>query len=86
MVPILQTILFVIAFIVAVLFVVQKRKQAGITGLKSAVTPISFFLIGLVNLIAYWFNFMGLWNWTLTVLLLLLGAYFTKYLAVPKRR
>ncbi len=64
---------------------VQKRKKAGITGIKSALTPSCFYLIGITNLLAYWFNFMGLLNWSITVVLLILGAYFTKYMPISEK-
>ncbi|MGG0740520.1 hypothetical protein [Niallia taxi] len=84
----LQTILsiiliFVLAF--SITFFVKKRKRAGIKGIKSALTSICFYLIGITNLLAYWFNFMGLINWTISVTLLILGAYFTKYMPVSEK-
>ncbi|WLR42321.1 hypothetical protein LC087_16640 [Bacillus carboniphilus] len=83
MLPIILSIILVITLFISIVFVIQKRKKAGITGIKSALTPICFFLMAIVNLLAYWFNFLGLLNWALIVLLLFLGAYFTKYLPAP---
>jgi hypothetical protein len=63
---------------------VQKRKETGIKGIKSALTLVCFYLVGITNLLAYWFNFMGLLNWSITVILFILGAYFTKYIPLSK--
>ena len=56
----------------------------GITGIKSALTSITFFLIAITNILAYWFHFMGLVSWTITVILLILGAYFTRYMPMSE--
>ncbi|MFC0417978.1 hypothetical protein ACFFHH_21500 [Cytobacillus solani] len=85
MVPIILSIILILALVFSITLVVQKRKKAGITGIKSALTPICFYLIGITNLLAYWFNFMGLLNWSITVVLLILGAYFTKYMPISEK-
>ncbi|MFC7063805.1 hypothetical protein [Halobacillus seohaensis] len=79
MLPILLSIILVFALIYSITVVVGKRKMAGLTDIKSALTPIFLYLIAITNLMAYWFNFMGVINWSITVILLILGAYFTKY-------
>ncbi|WP_347860892.1 hypothetical protein U0355_09275 [Salimicrobium sp. PL1-032A] len=80
------SIVLVITLIVSGSYVVYKRKEAGITGMKSALTSICFFLIGIINLFAYWSGFNGLVNWTMSIVLLLLGAYFTKYIQAPVKQ
>ncbi|WP_026581343.1 hypothetical protein [Bacillus sp. J33] len=85
MLPIILSILLIISLIFSISVLINKRKKAGITGVKSALTSICFFLIAITNLFAYWFNFMGLINWFITVVLLSLGAYFTKYMPMPER-
>ncbi|MCP3029903.1 hypothetical protein LF817_00975 [Halobacillus sp. A1] len=75
------SILLIIALITSVSILIQKRKKAGVTGVKSALTSICFYLIAITNLTAYWFGFLGIFKWTLTIILLIAGAYFTKYLA-----
>ncbi|NBJ68864.1 hypothetical protein D1839_05160 [Roseburia sp. 1XD42-34] len=71
-----------IILIIAVFLTIRKRKLAGVTGFKSALTPICFFLIVFVNILAYFFGFMGLFSWLISVLLLILAAYFTKFFSV----
>lgn len=83
---VILSIVLIIVLIFSMYAVVQKRKKAGITGIKSALTPICFYLIGVINLLAYWFNFMGLVNWSINMILLILGAYFTKYVPVSENR
>ena len=78
----LYIILFV-AIIIVIPIVIRRRKKAGVTGIKSALTSICFFLIAAINLLAYWLDFMGLLSWAITVVLLIAAAYFTKYFPVP---
>lgn len=79
MLPVILSVTLIIFLIFSILIVVQKRKKAGITGIKSALTSICFYLIAVINLLAYWFDFMGILNWSIIVILLILGVFFTKY-------
>ncbi|MBD7963926.1 hypothetical protein [Fictibacillus norfolkensis] len=74
------SILVLVTLIFSITYVIRQRRSQGITGLRTALTSICFFLIAIVNLLAYWFDFLGIWSWGTSVVLLLLGAYFTKYL------
>ncbi|WP_437176718.1 hypothetical protein [Rossellomorea aquimaris] len=78
------TIILLISLCFSIFYVVKKRKTAGITGFKTALTSICFFMIAIVNLFAYWLGFRGIISWFLTIVFLFLGAYFTKYM-VPYR-
>jgi hypothetical protein len=42
------------------------------------------YAMAVINLFAYWFNFLGVISWSITIILLLLGAYFTKYIPVSE--
>ncbi|MGE7919762.1 hypothetical protein ACQKM9_12530 [Viridibacillus sp. NPDC093762] len=84
MVPIILTIVLLITLIFSVSILIQKRKNAGITGIKSALTPIFLYLIAITHLLAYWFDIMGLFNWSITIVLLIFGAYFTKFVPISK--
>ncbi|MFE6167935.1 hypothetical protein ACFVP8_08625 [Viridibacillus arvi] len=84
MVPIILSIVLLITLIFSISIMIRKRKNAGITGIKSALTPIFLYLIAITNLFAYWFDFMGLLNWSITVVLLIFGAYFTKFMPISK--
>ncbi|MGP6150222.1 hypothetical protein [Priestia flexa] len=81
---IIFTTVIIAALIVSSLYVVQKRKKHGLKGIKSALTPICFSLIALLQLAAYWFHFLGVVSVAFTIVLLLAGAYFTKYSIVEK--
>lgn len=85
MIPIILSIILIIALVFSIIVVVQKRKKAGITGIKSALTSICFYLIAIINLLAYWFDFMGILNWSITVILLILGSFFTKYIPMSEK-
>lgn len=65
--------------------VYKKRKNAGLTGVKSALTSICCFLIAILNLLAYWLNFVGIVTWLTSMILLLVGAYCTKYIPISKK-
>ena len=84
MLQIILSIILIITLILSIIVVVKKRKKAGITGVKSTLTSICFFLIAIINLLAYWFNFMGLFVWCINFILLILGAYFTKYMRISE--
>lgn len=77
-------IISIVAFIIVIPIIIKKRKKAGISGIKSALTPICFLLIPLINILGYWFNFIGLLTSVITFLLLILAAYFTKYLSTAR--
>lgn len=62
-----------------------KREKSGIKGLKSALTSICFFSLAILNMFAYWFHFGGAFTWLFSIVLLLVGAYFTKYIPISKK-
>lgn len=74
------SIIILIALALSIIYLIRKRKERGVTGFKTALTSICFYLIAVVNLCTYWFNFLGIISWSLTIGLLILGAYFTKFL------
>lgn len=76
--------ILIITIMISGTLVVKKRRKMGLTDIKSALTPICFLLIAVVGLFAYWFNIVGLVTWFIAFVLLLLGAYFTKYMPVSK--
>lgn len=78
-------VISIIVFITVIPIIIIQRKKAGVTGFKSALTPICFLLIALINIVGYWFNFLGLFTLLLSMAMLILGAYFMKYMSVSKR-
>ncbi|MDM5154935.1 hypothetical protein QUF88_14235 [Bacillus sp. DX1.1] len=85
MMPIILSIILIMSLIISIYFIYNKRKKAGITGLKSALTSICCLLIAILNLLAYWLSFVGILSWLLSISLLLVGAYFTKYIPISKK-
>ncbi|WP_235251825.1 hypothetical protein [Niallia circulans] len=82
-----ETILSLILITVLVsslIIVIKKRKNTGITGIKSALTHICFFLISIFSLLAYWLKYTGLTVWLINVFLLIMAAFFTKYMPKGK--
>lgn len=84
MLPIILTIILIIVLIFSISVVITKRRKAGITGIKTALTSICLYLMAIINLLAYWLNFLGVVSWSITIILLILGAYFTKYIPVSE--
>lgn len=84
MMPVILSVVLVIALILSIVTVIIRRKRAGITGIKSILSSICLYLIAIINLFAYWYDFLGLLSWSLTITLLILGAYFTKYIPVAE--
>lgn len=78
-------IVLILVAIVSMFITYQKRKKAGVKGLKSALTSICFFSLAILNLFAYWFNFGGIFAVLFSIVLLLVGAYFTKYIPISKK-
>lgn len=78
-------IVFILIVVVSMYITYEKRKKAGIKGLKSALTSICFFAIAILNFCAYSFNFGSMFTWLFSIVLLLVGAYFTKYIPISKK-
>ncbi len=75
-------IILTVAFLFFIPVVIRKRKRAGATGIKSVLSSICLLLLALTIILAYWFNFIGLFSWSIGFILLILAAYFTKYMPV----
>ena len=86
MMAIILSIVLVITLIVSISIVIEKRKRAGITSIKSLLASICLYLIAIVNLLAYWFNFLGIISRAMTIILLILGSYFTKYIPITEKK
>ena len=80
------SVILMIALIFSISVVIKKRRKAGVTGIKSALTPICLYLMAIISLLAYWFNFLGIISWSINIILLILGAYFTKYISVSESK
>jgi len=84
-----QTILilsYIALLVMAMIYVFQKRKNMkGDKGVKSFVTPISFFTVSLLAFSTALTGQMGMISAILVVVLLLIGAYYTKYLPKPEQ-
>lgn len=77
-------LLLAAALLLAVLLIRRKRKQHGITGFKSLLTPICFCSVGLIGLIDEWMDLIGLYAWLVQGILLIAGIYFLKYIPSKK--
>ncbi|HIS28628.1 MAG TPA: hypothetical protein IAA78_04135 [Candidatus Avamphibacillus intestinigallinarum] len=84
--PTILSVILILVLMVSVSVFVKRRKKAGVTGIKSALTSICLYLMAIINLFAYWFDFSGVVTWTITTVLIILGVYFTKYLPVSRSK
>ncbi|PGK51728.1 hypothetical protein CN918_28470 [Priestia megaterium] len=84
MFDIIYTIFLVILLLVAAASIIIRRKIHNIRGVKPFLSSGCFFIIALLNLLSGWFDFYGMTTWGATLLLILLAAYFTKYLSDAK--
>src|SRR5699024_2638636 len=82
MIQVILSVILIISLVSSVLVVIKKRKQDGIIGIRSALTPSCLLLIGITALYASWFDFIRLLSWFIFFILLILVAYFTKYMPV----
>ncbi|WP_273852061.1 hypothetical protein [Guptibacillus spartinae] len=86
MLEIVLTIIFVIVFIIGIYVQVTRRKRAGLTGIRSAISPICFMISAALNPLGYWFGFLGLYSLLGSMLFLFLGAYFLKEMPGPDEK
>ena len=77
---ILYTVFLLLLLVVAAASIVIRKKVHGIKGVKPFLSSGCFFLIALLNLLSGWFHFYGLATWSISLILLFLAAYLTKYL------
>ena len=78
-------LMIVLSFLAVSMYIAYQKEKAEIKGLKSALTSICFFSLAIFNLFAYWFQFGGMLTVLFSIVLLLVGAYFTKYIPISKR-
>ncbi|WLR58898.1 hypothetical protein [Guptibacillus hwajinpoensis] len=84
MIEVIVTIIFSIVFLIGIYIQVTRRKRVGLTGFKSAISPICFLISAALNPLGYWFGFLGLYSLLGSMLFLLIGAYFLKEMQMPK--
>lgn len=71
--------------VIQILILFIKLKLLFLDVLTTALTPICMYLIAVTNLLAYWFGFMGVYSWSITIILLILGVYFTKNMPISDK-
>jgi uncharacterized membrane protein YhaH (DUF805 family) len=79
MLKVVLTIIMLIVFVISLSILIRQRRMQGITGFKSILTPICFYLIGVTGIIGLWTQSFGIVLFSLSVILLFLAAYFTRY-------
>ncbi|UOR10411.1 hypothetical protein [Halobacillus amylolyticus] len=88
--PLLQT-LFIVALIISLFFVIKRAKKykqrTGTYGsLKMYFSSICLYMVGIVCFIAITFDLLGIGSWIVTTALLILAAYFTRYLNEEEKK
>lgn len=84
------TTLLWVALIVSIVITIfrairRKRKYGKVGGFKSYLTSISLYAVAVVNLIAAHMESLGIVSWVLTLIFILLGAYFTRFIPVEEK-
>ncbi len=80
------TILIIIVLAIAINKIITEKKKSATQNLKGLVTSICFLLISVINLAGYWLGVLGIITMTLTVVLLITGAYFVRYMDTDNRK
>jgi len=80
------TIILMVALFLSIAYLLTKRKEKGITGFKTALTPLCFYLIAIINVIAIWINTLGLIVWDIKHRLIIFGILFLKIFPRSKAR
>lgn len=84
MLSFIMSIVFVLSLLGSMTLAVKRRRKAGQSGFKSAVTPLSFYAIAIINFIGFGLNSFGIVAWSSTIVLLIVAAYFMRYSVVSK--
>lgn len=74
------TIITCIALLISIYYLIKKRKMFGVTGFKTLLTPICFYLVAINSILLIWLERFGILFWTINVLLLLFAFRFMKHL------
>ena len=69
--------------IFSVSIVIKKWKKTERKDIKSVFSSICLLLMAITNVLAYWLDFLGVVSWGITIILLMFGAYFTKFIYLP---
>ncbi|TCP23812.1 hypothetical protein EV207_12835 [Scopulibacillus darangshiensis] len=81
MLSIIATILLVLSISYVFYKAVRKHRTEGSIGdIRSYLSSICLFLIAIVNLWAQSFDLLGILSWGITIILLMIGSYCTKYI------
>ena len=73
-------LVMIVVLVLSLLALIAKRKQKGLSGLKSMITPIFSYLIGIVILISFYTHTFGPWTFYASVVLFLGALFGLKYM------
>ncbi|KHF38360.1 hypothetical protein [Halalkalibacter okhensis] len=73
----------VVVFSAAILYH-KRTKVKNVHGIKGWVSPVCMVLTPVFMLFAHLFDVVGIISWAVFFVLLLVAAYFTKFMPVPK--
>ncbi|WP_163528301.1 hypothetical protein [Halobacillus ihumii] len=87
----LLQVLFLIALTISLYVFIRrakhfKRRNGTYGSFKMYMTSLCFFTIGIFNFIILSLDLLGAVSWFITIALLMLGAYFTKFLNDEDRK
>ncbi|TDL31364.1 hypothetical protein E2R51_13425 [Jeotgalibacillus sp. S-D1] len=85
--PVILICIYIVILSISIVYVFQKRKKSkGERDIKSFITPISFFVISILAFFSALTGKGGIGIWLSVTALLLIGAFFTKYLPLSSEK
>lgn len=73
-------LVLIVVLVLSLLALIAKRKQRGLSGMKSMITPIFSYLIGIVILISFYTHTFGPWTFFVSVILFIGALFGMKYM------
>jgi len=87
---ILKALLFILTVAALVLFIrklaVERKRNSGVIPIKMLLTNICMLFFSINCCLSFALKYTGIISWAVNLVLLLLAAYFTKYLPDSKKK
>lgn len=73
-------LILIVVLVMSLLALIAKRKQKGLAGFKSMITPIFSYSIGIVLLISFYTQTFGPWTFYVSIVLFIGALFGIKYM------
>ena len=78
-------LMIVLSFLAVSMYIAYQKEKSRNKRIEECINFNLFLFTCNFNLFAYWFQFGGMLTVLFSIVLLLVGAYFTKYIPISKR-